>query len=116
MFVILLYTNRKMIFAGNSEKLKDTIVCCMKDLVSYPQYINDELGQSEFIEFIYAMFKNISRNLPLNLETIVLVWWLKFERSLLISGSQPVSRKKRLKSFVKDLLKEERHRYFDNQS
>lgn len=99
-----------MIFADTSEKLKDTLVSCMKDLVSYPQYINDELGQLEFLEFIYHMFKNISRNLPLNLETVILVWWLKFERSLLIAGSQPISRKKRLKSFVKELLKEERHR------
>ena len=99
-----------MIFTDKSEKLKDTLVSCMKDLVSYPQYINDELGQLEFLEFIYHMFKNISRNLPLNLETVILVWWLKFERSLLIAGSQPISRKKRLKSFVKELLKEERHR------
>lgn len=105
-----------MILAGNSEKLKDTIVSCMRDLVSYPQYINDELGQLEFIEFIHAMFKGISRNLPLNLETIVLVWWLKFERSLLIAGSQPASRKKRLKSFARDLLKEERHRYDDSEN
>lgn len=57
------------------------------------------------------MFKKISQNLPLNLETIIIVWWLRFERTLLIAGKQPVFRKKRLKSSVKDLLKEERHRY-----
>lgn len=56
------------------------------------------------------MFKKISCNLPLESETIMLVWWLRFERALLTAGKQPVYRKKKLKSAMKELLKEERHR------
>lgn len=83
---------------------------CVGDLVSYPQYVNQELGQEEYLEFVQKMFKKISENLPLNAETIMLVWWLRFERTLLVAGRQPLHRKKRLKSLAKDLLKEERHR------
>ncbi|XKL68828.1 hypothetical protein PGB90_006597 [Kerria lacca] len=95
---------------GRSVNHEESIITCLKDLVSYPQYFNDELGQLEYLEFLQNMFKKISQNLPLNLETIIIVWWLRFERTLLIAGKQPVFRKKRLKSSVKDLLKEERHR------
>ncbi len=100
----------KCFFLGRFEEYEESVISCLKDLVSYPQYVNDELGQLEYLEFLHNIFKKVTKNLPLNLETIILVWWLRFERSLLIAGKQPPSRKKRLKSFVKDLLKDDRHR------
>lgn len=57
------------------------------------------------------MFGKVSRGLSFSHETIILVWWLRFERTLLIAERQPPNCKKRIKSLIKELLKEERHRF-----
>lgn len=99
-----------MFIKGRLDTFEETIVSCLKDLVSRPQYVNDELGRIEFLDFVQTMFRKVARGLPFSHETIILVWWSRFERTLLIAGRQPPNCKKRLKSSMKDLLKEERHR------
>ncbi|XP_069697823.1 nuclear exosome regulator NRDE2 isoform X2 [Periplaneta americana] len=84
-------------------------------LVIGPQYLDNRLGQEQYLEFVVRVFQLCADCLPEPSRTAFCVWWLRFERLLLVLNrlgicKLPQNRKKKLKSTVKDFLKQDRNR------
>ncbi|PSN30121.1 hypothetical protein C0J52_25478 [Blattella germanica] len=80
-----------------------------------PQYLEQRLGQEHYLEFVVKVFHLCADCLPEPARTAFCIWWLRFERLLLVLDRLGVSklapaRKKKLKSTIKDFLKQERNR------
>lgn len=89
-----------------------------KDIFSLtvgPQYLNQRLGQEHYLEFVVKVFRLCGDCLTEPSRTAFCVWWLRFERLLLILDRLgicrlPQSRRKKVKSSVKDFLKQDQNR------
>lgn len=80
-----------------------------------PQYIDQRLGQENYLEFVTKVFRLCGDCLTEPSRTAFCVWWLRFERLLLVLdklgiSKLPQSRKKKLKSAVKEFLKQDQNR------
>lgn len=80
-----------------------------------PQYIDQRLGQEHYLEFVLKVFRLCADCLTEPSRTAFCVWWLRFERLLLVLDRLNIcklqlSRKKKLKSLVKDFLKQDNNR------
>jgi len=80
-----------------------------------PQYLDQRLGQENYLEFVIKVFRSCADCLTEPSRTAFCVWWLRFERLLLVLDrlgicKLPQSRKKKLKSTVKDFLKQDQNR------
>jgi hypothetical protein len=80
-----------------------------------PQYIDQRLGQEHYLEFVLKVFRLCGNCLTEPLRTAFCVWWLRFERLLLVLDRLKIcelqqSRKKKVKSLVKDFLKQDQNR------
>lgn len=80
-----------------------------------PQYLDQRLGQEHYLEFVTKVFRLCGDCLAEPSRTAFCVWWLRFERLLLVLdrlgiSSLPQSRKKKVKSAVKEFLKQDQNR------
>lgn len=80
-----------------------------------PQYLDQRLGQEHYLEFVMKVFRLCADCLAEPSRTAFCVWWLRFERLLLVLDRLgitrlPQSRKKKLKSVVKEFLKQDQNR------
>ena len=89
-----------------------------KDIFSLtigPQYLNQRLGQEHYLVFVMKVFQSCDHCLTEPSRTAFCVWWLRFERLLIVLDRLgvcrlPQSRRKKVKSTVKDFLKWDRNR------
>ncbi|XP_049937954.1 nuclear exosome regulator NRDE2 [Schistocerca serialis cubense] len=84
------------------------------ELVGGPQYLLTTLGQPVYLNSVCRILRLVSDILPEPAATAFLVWWLRFER-LMVSLEQSgicklPSNHRKLRSSVKDILKQERYR------
>lgn len=83
-------------------------------ITSGPQYICYHPAQEFYIAFIRDVFVNIADNLSTNDKINIFIWWLRFERMLIViqKNNNPNNDKgfKKLKSIIKDFLKKEDNR------
>lgn len=83
-----------------------------------PQYIKTHPGQEEYLEFLTNLMKNCADSLLGESErNAVYIWWLRFERLLIVLNKQnkfnfkmPAGRQKRVKSCIKEFLKKGENR------
>lgn len=80
-----------------------------------PQFLNQRLEQEHYLEFIMKVFRLCGDCLAEPSRTAFCVWWLRFERLLLVLERLgicrlPQSRRKKVKSTVKDFLKQDQNR------
>lgn len=80
-----------------------------------PQYIDQRLGQEHYLEFVLKVFQLCCNCLTEPSRTAFYVWWLRFERLLLVLDRLKIcklqqSRKKKLKTLLKEFLKQDQNR------
>lgn len=93
-------------------------VVLFKDIFSLtvgPQYLNQRLGQEHYLDFVTKVFQSCDNCLTEPSRTAFCVWWLRFERLLIVLDRLgvcrlPQSRRKKVKSTVKDFLKRDQNR------
>ncbi|KAF7993786.1 hypothetical protein HCN44_010393 [Aphidius gifuensis] len=83
-------------------------------ITSGPQYLCYHPAQEFYIAFIRDVFFSIADNLSMNDKINIYIWWLRFERMLIViqKNNNQNSDKgfKKLKSIIKDFLKKEDNR------
>ncbi|KAJ3665779.1 hypothetical protein Zmor_001254 [Zophobas morio] len=80
-----------------------------------PQYIKVLPGQEEYLDFVLTIMKSCTECLTGDDKTATTVWWLRFQKLLIILDKQnrfkmPQGFSKKIKSSVKNLLKQEENR------
>lgn len=84
------------------------------NLTSGPQFLKFHPAQEIYLDFVRLVFKTIAHKLTGNEKISIFIWWLKFERMLVfITKNDPLrekSRNKKLKTAVKNFLKESENR------
>ncbi|XP_067013545.2 nuclear exosome regulator NRDE2 [Anabrus simplex] len=101
---------------GTVELVDESLLKGVSSLMCGPQYLLDHWpGQEQYLDFVTKLFVPCSDCLTEPLRVALCVWWLRFERFLLIlnkhgHGKVPPTRKKKIKSVVKDFLKKEENR------
>lgn len=104
-----IFLNMYPIDLTNSNLILDSRFCMG------PQYLKILPGQEEYLQFVLTIMKNCTDCLTNCDKIAATVWWLRFQRLLLVLDKQnrfkmPQNLFKKIKSNIKHLLKQEENR------